>query len=54
MRAGPSVSAIATTITMPTASGKPIVWKYGSRVKCRHSVAPAMVRPEASTTWAVP
>ena len=31
-----------------------MVWKYGSRVKCRQSVAPAMVSPEASTTCAVP
>ncbi len=31
-----------------------MVWKYGSRVKLRQNVAPAMVRPEPSTTCAVP
>ena len=54
MSAGPRVSAAATTIVMPIDSGMPMVWKYGSRVKCRHSVAPAIVRPDASTTCAVP
>ena len=54
MTAGPSVSAAATTTVMPTANGMPMVWKYGNRVKCRQSVAPAMVIPEASTTCAVP
>jgi hypothetical protein len=54
MSAGPSVSAAATTIVMPIDSGMPMVWKYGNRVKCKHSVAPAMVRPDASTTCAVP
>ncbi len=52
--AGPRVSAARTTTTMPNAIGIPRVWKYGRRVKCRHSMAPAMVRPEPSTTWAVP
>ena len=45
---------MATTMVIPIASGMPMVWKYGRRVKCRQNVAPAMVRPDASTTWAVP
>ncbi len=52
--AAPSVNAAATTTTMPMASGIPRVWKYGRFVKCRQNVAPAMVKPEPSTTCAVP
>ena len=52
--AGARVSAAATATSMPIASGMPSVWKYGSRVKCRQNVAPAMVRPEPRMTWAVP
>ena len=52
--AGPSVSAAKTQTTMPTANGTPSDWKYGRRVKLRQNVAPAMVRPEPNTTWAVP
>ncbi len=48
--AGPSVSAAMTATSMPTAHGTAMVWNYGSRVKLRHSIAPAMVRPEPSTT----
>ncbi len=33
--AGPSVTAIATTTSMPIATGAPIVEKYGSRAKLR-------------------
>ncbi len=54
MIAGPSVSAANTPTTMPIASGTPSVWKYGSLVKLRQKVAPAMVRPEPNTTCAVP
>ena len=54
MSAGPSVSATTTAMVMPTASGMPRVWKYGSRVNDRQNVAPAIVIPEPSTTWAVP
>ena len=54
MIAGPSVSAARTPTVMPIASGTPSDWKYGSLVKLRQNVAPAMVRPEPSTTWAVP
>ena len=39
---------------MPSASGTPNVWKYGSRVKLRQNVAPAIVRPEPTMTCAVP
>ena len=52
--AGPRVSAAMTATKVPTAQGTPMVWKYGSRVKVRHSIAPAMVSPDPSTTWAVP
>ena len=48
------VSAAMTATSMPMASGMPRVWKYGSRVKCRQKVAPAMVRPEPRMTCAVP
>ena len=41
-------------MAMPTASGTPSDWKYGSRVNDRQKVAPAIVMPEPSTTWAVP
>jgi RND superfamily putative drug exporter len=34
--------------------GTAMVWNHGRRVNLRHSRAPAMVRPEPSTTWAVP
>ena len=54
MTAAPSVNAAATTTTMPMANGIPSVWKYGRLVKCRQNVAPAMVKPEPSTTCAVP
>ena len=54
MTAGPRVSAAATMTTMPIAIGMPSVWKYGSRVKCRQNVAPAIVRPEPRMTCAVP
>ena len=52
--AGPSVSAAITATSVPTAHGTPRLWKYGSRVKLRQYIAPAMVSPEPSTTWAVP
>ena len=52
--AGAIVSAATTAISMPIASGMPRLWKYGSRVKCRQKVAPAMVRPEPRITCAVP
>ena len=52
--AGAMVSAAMTATSMPMASGMPRVWKYGSRVKCRQKVAPAMVRPEPRMTCAVP
>jgi hypothetical protein len=52
--AGPSVNATNTPTVIPTASGMPNVWKYGSRVNDRQKVAPAMVMPDPSTTWAVP
>ncbi|GFG66397.1 hypothetical protein MKUB_38870 [Mycobacterium kubicae] len=52
--AGPKVSAAATATSIPTAQGIPIVWKYGSRVKLRQYIAPAIVRPEPRTTCAVP
>ena len=48
------VSAAMTATSMPIANGMPRVWKYGSRVKCRQKVAPAMVSPEPRMTWAVP
>ncbi len=54
MTAGTSVSATATATSMPTAQGTPMVWKYGIRQKLRQKVAPAIVRPDASTTWATP
>jgi hypothetical protein len=52
--AGPSVSAAATTTTMPIASGTPIDWNIGLRVKCRQNIAPAIVRPDPRMTWVVP
>ena len=52
--AAPSVSADTTATTMPTASGTPSDLKYGNRVNDRQNVAPAIVMPEPSTTWAVP
>ncbi len=36
------------------AAGMPRLWKYGSRVKLRQKTAPATVRPEPRTMWAVP
>ncbi len=36
------------------AGGTPRLWKYGSRVKVRHSTAPAIVRPEPKMMCAVP
>ena len=48
--AGPSVNAAMTATSMPTAHGTAMVWNHGSRVNLRHSIAPAMVRPEPSTT----
>ena len=50
LTAAPSVNAAATTTTMPMANGMPSVWKYGRLVKCRQNVAPAMVKPDPSTT----
>src|SRR3954466_3128666 len=50
--AGPSVTAMATTTTMPIATGAPMVAKYGSRVKLRQYVAPAIVRPDPTMTGA--
>lgn len=44
---------MATATSMPTAQGTPMVWKYGIRVKLRQNTDPAMVKPEASTTFAV-
>src|SRR5262249_23491414 len=52
--AGISVRATATATTMPTAHGTPKVWKGGSRVKLRLKTAPAIVKPEAKTTFATP
>ncbi|CDO08301.1 hypothetical protein BN977_03120 [Mycolicibacterium cosmeticum] len=54
MIAGPRVRAQNTSVTMPTANGMPRDWKYGSLVKCRQNVAPAMVIPEPRITCAVP
>ena len=54
MTAGPNVRAASTATTMPMDSGIPSDTKYGSLVKCRQNVAPAMVRPEPSATCAVP
>jgi hypothetical protein len=31
-----------------------MVWKMGIRVKLRHKIAPAIVKPEAKTTGATP
>ena len=53
-RRAPASARRTPTTSMPIASGTPSVWKYGSRVKCRQNVAPAMVRPEPRITWAVP
>ena len=52
--AGAMVNAATTATIMPIASGRPRLWKYGSRVKCRQNVAPAIVRPEPRITCAVP
>ncbi len=52
--AGAMVNAATTATSMPTARGTPRLWKYGSRVKCRQNVAPAIVRPEPRITCAVP
>ncbi|CNH12841.1 Uncharacterised protein [Mycobacterium tuberculosis] len=52
--AGPSVSAAKTATSVPTEHGTPRLWKYGSRVKLRQYIAPAMVKPEPNTTCAVP
>ena len=38
---------------MPTAQGTPSDSKYGNRQKLRQYIAPAMVRPDPSTTCAV-
>ena len=51
---GPNVIATKISTSMPSASGTPNVWKYGSRVKLRQNVAPAIVRPEPTMTCAVP
>ena len=50
--AGPSVSPAKTTTSMPMATGAPIVENHGNRQKLRQYVAPAMVRPDPSTTGA--
>ncbi len=52
MVAGTRVSATATATKMPSAPGIPNGWKWGSRVKLRHAMAPAIVTPEAKTTFA--
>ena len=39
---------------MPIATGAPIVENQGSRQKLKQYVAPAMVRPDPSTTGATP
>ena len=49
-KAGAIVSAATTATSMPIANGMPNDWKYGSLVKCRQNVAPAMVRPEPRMT----
>ena len=54
MIALPRVSAVITTTLIPIANGTPRVWKYGSLVKLRQKVAPAMVNPDPRTTCAVP
>ena len=54
MTAGIRVSATATATSMPIAQGAPTVWKTGNRAKLRQYVRPAMVRPDARTTWATP
>jgi hypothetical protein len=50
--AGPSVSPAKTTTSIPIATGAPMVLNHGSRAKLRQYVAPAMVRPDPSTTGA--
>ena len=52
--AGPSVTPASTTTSMPIATGAPMVLNQGSRAKLRQYVAPAMVRPDPSTTGATP
>ena len=42
-----------TATSMPTAQGTPSDWKYGNRQKLRQYIAPAIVSPDPSTTWAV-
>ena len=44
------MTATATATNIPTAHGTPSGWKYGSRVKRRQKSAPAIVKPEATTT----
>src|SRR6202453_3776851 len=51
--AGPRVKAARTATSMPTAQGTPSDSKYGNRQKLRQYIAPAMVSPDPSTTWAV-
>ena len=50
--AGTSVRATATATSIPTVHGTPMVWKIGIRVKLKHSIAPAIVKPEPRTTGA--
>ena len=52
--AGTRVSATATATSTPTEQGMARVLKIGSRVKVRQNNAPAMVTPEARTTFATP
>ena len=43
---------MTTEANMPTAHGTPTVWKIGIRVKLKHNIAPAIVKPEPKTTGA--
>lgn len=52
--AGASVSAAAMITKTEIAQGKPMVLKYGSVVKLRHMVAPAIVKPEPRMTCETP
>ena len=53
-KAGARVNAATTATRTPIPAGMPRLWKYGSRVKVRHSTAPAIVRPEPKMMCAVP
>ena len=52
--AGARVSEAASATRTPRPAGMPRLAKYGNLVKARQNTAPATVRPEPSTMWAVP